>query len=200
MTTKKQLEITLSKLSDYDSKSPGLEQYTTPGSVAAELAWAANSEGDVYDKTICDMGCGNGILGIAALLLGARKVIFVDIDAEAVKTTKKNIQSLGFKNYEIIHGNIGDIDVYCDTVFMNPPFGVQTKGLDITFFQAAMNAARKIYAVYKEGGYDYIQKTAGLRGFSCEEIAKKELMLKKQFTYHKSRIARTGIVLIKISR
>ena len=39
---------------------------------------------------VIDYGCGSGILGIAALLLGARHVYAVDIDPQAVLATNQN--------------------------------------------------------------------------------------------------------------
>ena len=39
---------------------------------------------------VLDLGCGSGILGIAALRLGARHVLGVDIDGMAVTATKEN--------------------------------------------------------------------------------------------------------------
>lgn len=41
-------------------------------------------------EKVLDMGCGSGILGIAALLLGADSALGVDIDELAVKTANEN--------------------------------------------------------------------------------------------------------------
>lgn len=41
---------------------------------------------------VLDIGCGSGILSIAALLLGAEKAVGVDIDSLAVKTAVENAQ------------------------------------------------------------------------------------------------------------
>ena len=41
---------------------------------------------------VLDMGCGSGILGIAAVLLGAESALCVDIDELAVKTANENAQ------------------------------------------------------------------------------------------------------------
>lgn len=41
-------------------------------------------------KTVVDFGCGSGILGIAALLLGAERVIAIDIDPQALTATQDN--------------------------------------------------------------------------------------------------------------
>ena len=40
---------------------------------------------------LLDLGCGSGILGIAGILLGASWLTAVDVDENAVKTTKENI-------------------------------------------------------------------------------------------------------------
>lgn len=45
---------------------------------------------DLRDKVVIDYGCGSGILGIAALLLGAHQVYAVDIDPQAVLATNQN--------------------------------------------------------------------------------------------------------------
>ena len=45
-------------------------------------------------STVVDMGAGNGILGIGALLLGASKVIFVETDPAALDTIETNIDAL----------------------------------------------------------------------------------------------------------
>ena len=41
---------------------------------------------------IIDFGCGSGILGIAALLLGAKHVAFTDIDPQAIESTQLNAE------------------------------------------------------------------------------------------------------------
>ncbi|WP_201505224.1 50S ribosomal protein L11 methyltransferase [Psychrobacter aestuarii] len=50
------------------------------------------TEQDLKDKVVIDYGCGSGILGVAALLLGARQVYAVDIDPQAVLATVQNAE------------------------------------------------------------------------------------------------------------
>ena len=50
------------------------------------------TEEDLKDKVVIDYGCGSGILGVAALLLGARQVYAVDIDPQAVLATQQNAE------------------------------------------------------------------------------------------------------------
>jgi ribosomal protein L11 methyltransferase len=44
----------------------------------------------LQDRSVIDYGCGSGILGIAALKLGAAHVIAVDIDPQALLATRDN--------------------------------------------------------------------------------------------------------------
>ncbi len=53
------------------------------------------TEQDLSNKVIIDYGCGSGILGVAALLLGAKQVYSVDIDPQAVLATKQNADCNG---------------------------------------------------------------------------------------------------------
>ncbi|UNU72936.1 50S ribosomal protein L11 methyltransferase [Moraxella nasovis] len=53
------------------------------------------SKQDLTDKTVIDYGCGSGILGVAALLLGAKQVLAVDIDPQAVLATTQNAKLNG---------------------------------------------------------------------------------------------------------
>jgi ribosomal protein L11 methyltransferase len=48
--------------------------------------------------TVMDYGCGSGILGIAALLLGAREVIGVDTDPQALTATIANAERNGVED------------------------------------------------------------------------------------------------------
>ncbi|MBU3848080.1 MAG: 50S ribosomal protein L11 methyltransferase [Candidatus Acinetobacter avistercoris] len=57
------------------------------------LQWLGKT--DVKDKIVIDYGCGSGILGVAALLLGAKKVYATDIDPQAVLATEQNAELNG---------------------------------------------------------------------------------------------------------
>lgn len=49
-------------------------------------------KGRVEDQTVIDIGTGSGILTLAAVLLGARQGIGIDIDSKAISHAKKNAQ------------------------------------------------------------------------------------------------------------
>jgi ribosomal protein L11 methyltransferase len=68
---------------------PGLAFGTgTHPTTALCLEWLDSCP--LKDKLVIDYGCGSGILGIAALLLGARQVIAIDNDPQALIATLDN--------------------------------------------------------------------------------------------------------------
>lgn len=68
---------------------PGLAFGTgTHPTTALCLTWLDSTS--IEDKVVIDYGCGSGILAIAALKLGAKKVYAVDIDPQALIATKDN--------------------------------------------------------------------------------------------------------------
>lgn len=81
-----------------------------------------------YDMTgaqVIDMGCGTGILGIAALLLGADALVAIDISSECVTNTLHNIQLNGFalsERISVLHGDAAQLSAYpskADLLFAN---------------------------------------------------------------------------------
>lgn len=69
---------------------PGLAFGTgTHPTTALCLEWLAGQQ--LQGETVVDYGCGSGILGIAALLLGASSVTGVDIDPQALQATQDNL-------------------------------------------------------------------------------------------------------------
>ncbi len=68
---------------------PGLAFGTgTHPTTALCLTWLDGL--DLKGKTVVDFGCGSGILSLAALKLGARKVIGIDIDPQALQASLEN--------------------------------------------------------------------------------------------------------------
>lgn len=71
--------------------------------------------GSFAGKTFVDVGCGSGLISVAALLLNARRVISVDSQASSVRTTERLREvwrRVGLLNAEWIvrQGSILDID------------------------------------------------------------------------------------------
>lgn len=60
-------------------------------------------------KDVIDVGCGSGILGIAAAICGAKSVYMCDIDSQAVEFSRKNAELNGvcaeIEKADLIEGN-----------------------------------------------------------------------------------------------
>lgn len=57
---------------------------------------------------VLDLGCGSGILSIAAILLGANKALALDIDELAIKVTQENAERNGVAGK--IHAQVGSLE------------------------------------------------------------------------------------------
>jgi len=69
--------------------------------------------------SVIDLGCGTGILSIAAALLEAGKVIGFDKDPEAVAAARENILKNGFSDQ--IKAHVGSLDEVRKIEWENPP-------------------------------------------------------------------------------
>lgn len=76
---------------------------------------------DLTDKTVLDVGCGSGILGLSALLMGARCAELVDIDGQATAVARHNAEINGLtEKCSIKTGNLTEqTDGKFDVVFAN---------------------------------------------------------------------------------
>jgi ribosomal protein L11 methyltransferase len=73
---------------------PGLAFGTgTHPTTALCLEWL--DDADLADAEVVDYGCGSGILGVAALLKGARRVLAIDHDPQALEATADNAERNG---------------------------------------------------------------------------------------------------------
>ena len=72
-------------------------------------------------KTVFDIGCGSGILAIAAAQLGAKEVVAGDLDEVAVKVSKENCE-INNVSYKVVvkHGSLFEVvDSKADVIVAN---------------------------------------------------------------------------------
>ena len=163
MMKKKDLEMGLQKVRNFEDPDPFLEQYMTPATIAADILFDAYSKGDIENLKIVDLGCGTGMFSIGAWMLGAAQVDGFDISESALNVAEQNKKGLGaevsFHNIDIINVKEG-----ADTIFMNPPFGCQNRNADRPFLDRAMELSECIYSIHMANTLDFITEYVEKRG------------------------------------
>ena len=194
MKSKKQLAVTLSRLQSFEKPSIRLEQYPTDSEIAAEIIWHADLSKDIQNKTIADLGCGTGVLGIGTLLFDPKHVYFVDVDERSLKQLKNNLQLMDFhKDYEIICDDIKNFNQKVDVVFQNPPFGVKTEHADKQFLEKAFQVADVVYSFHKLNTKNFVEAISKDHGFKITHFFKLDFPLKQTQSFHKKKFHRIEV-------
>ena len=115
----------------------------------------------VPEKTVLDLFCGTGALGIEALSRGASKVVFVDKDSRSVAFSKANLSQLGINN-KVTRCDalvfLEKCDEKFDLILLDPPYksGLYDKVLKKIFEKDLLNDGGIIVCEHaKEDVFDY---------------------------------------------
>ena len=197
------LEMKLQRIAGYHHPRAALEQYQTPAPLAARLLYHALMKGDIEGKTVCDLGCGTGVLAIGAALLGADRVKGVDCDPQAVKGANANSALLETDVAFIVadvrdaalHGLLGP----CDTVVMNPPFGAQKTHADRPFIDLALSIAPVMYSIFNAGSTQFI-KTYTAERAEIDERVGGIFPIKRTFSFHTHNVQEIEVEILRLVR
>lgn len=98
---------------------PGLAFGTgTHPTTALCLEWLDSL--DLEGKTVIDFGCGSGILAIAALKLGAKSAVGIDIDPQAILASRNNAEANGVADrLQLFLSDDKPVDLKADVVVAN---------------------------------------------------------------------------------
>jgi len=195
----KDLEIILQKVPFYERPNPFIEQYMTPANIAADIIFTAFQFGDIQDKKIIDLGCGTGIFSFAAKIANAKEVIGIDIDKESIEIAK-NYAKKNNNNIQFFIKDVKDVDITCDTVITNPPFGAQksNKWADRKFIEKGFEISKIIYSLHLSKTIPFIEKlVSALNG---EINYKKEYIfpIKQTYFFHKKKMEKIDVTLLRI--
>ncbi|MBS3169802.1 RsmD family RNA methyltransferase [Candidatus Woesearchaeota archaeon] len=202
--SKKDLEVLLSKLKNYENPSFQLEQYPTPAHIAAEWIWNMAMAGEVANKTILDAACGPGILGLGLLLLGAKHVIFVDKDPKIIRICQHNYNTLA-EEYELgkaefIVSDIQLVDVDADIVVENPPFGTKNEHIDKVFLEKAFATAKIIYSMHKYSTKRFVEAVAKDHHFKITHLWQYAFPIKATFAFHEKPVKKVDVGLWRMEK
>ena len=203
--SKSKLAIVLSGLKGFEMPKLKQEQYITDSEIAAAVLWNAYLIGDIENKVIADLGCGTGILGIGALLLGAKHVFFVDSDEKALETAKNNILKVKSEGYslgyqEFICKDIGKLELRADVVVQNPPFGTKNRHVDIFFLENALKTAPVAYSFHKSESKMFLERFSAKKNTKITHFWGFGFPLKATFSFHRRRIHRIDVVCLRFEQ
>lgn len=113
---------------------------STSAHLAARMVYTAEFEfGDIEGRNVLDLGCGTGMLGIAAGVLGAGSVVGLDIDPGALRAAAENADSMDV-----------DMDLVCCDVARNPcvpgsfQYTILIEGVSVVSYVRGLTAALEI--------------------------------------------------------
>ena len=224
--SKSRLAIALSKLEGFYEPKVRQEQYIMDSEIGASVLWQARLLGDIEGKVIADLGCGTGILGLGALLIGAKKAILVDSDKDVLEIAKINIakvqgvqsgfldaqkplisgiskvksESSGIGKAELLCQDIGKIDFKADTVVQNPPFGTKVSHADIPFLEKALEIAQVAYSFHKSETKGFLEGFCAKKDARITHIWDFKFPLKASFSFHRRQIHRINVSCIRAEK
>ena len=195
---KKELELILSQVAEFDDPKVKLEQYATDATIAADCLWNAFSDKNIKSKVIADLGAGPGIFGLGALILGAKKVYFVEIDKNAIKLAKQNLKKVesivGKKlNTEFFNMDIKEFTKKVDVVIQNPPFGTREKHDDKLFLESAFAIAPVVYSFHKTTSKSFISALSKDYCYSSKLIHEFEFPIRATMKFHKKKVEKIDV-------
>ena len=153
---RKDLEMALQRIRGFEDPDPSLEQYMTPATMASEILFDAYRAGDVDGMKVVDLGCGTGMFSIGAALLDAGMTIGFDVSEKALETARLNAEMLG-ADVSFVRSDILDVEEGADTIFMNPPFGCQSRNADRPFLDRAMALSECVYSIHMAETLDFVK-------------------------------------------
>ncbi len=204
----RQLEITLQHCAGFEKPRVAWEQYQTPATLAARLLYDAYMNGDIEGKTVCDLGCGTGILAIGAVLLGATTVRAVDLDPNAIHKAGENAallqRDVEFVVADIAGADAGDLTDRigpCDTVVMNPPFGAQKQKVhaDRPFIDCALAIAPVTYGIFNIGSTPFVEAYITGRARIAGRVSG-TFPIKRSFAFHTKEVQDIAVEILRLVR
>lgn len=202
--SKKDLEITLSRLAGFENPSFQLEQYATPSTIAADWIWQMALQGEIAGKIILDAACGPGILGLGLLLMGAKKIFFLDKDLKTMQICISNYNRLK-DEYDLgeavfIPEDIRLFDGEVDIVVENPPFGTKNEHIDKIFLEKAFAVASLVYSMHKFSTQRFVEAIARDHNFTITQVWRYEFPIKAAFTFHEKPVVMIDVGLWKMEK
>lgn len=197
----KELEMKIQKIPGFKNPKPSLEQYITPAPIVADIVFKAVQLEDIENKIVLDLGCGTGIFAYAAYLCGAEKVVGIDADKECINQARDFV----FENKLCINyviNEIKNVNIVCDTVLMNPPFGAQKSNVraDRKFIKKAFEISQVFYSLHLTDTMDFIKKVVNSLNGEITQTKNYNFPIKHTFSFHKKGVKNYDVTMIRVKK
>ncbi len=139
--------------------------------VALPLIFSKSIVYNVKGKSVLDLGTGSGVIALHAKKAGAKKVVGVDINKNAILCAENNLKNnfSNKENIEFIQSNLfSNVKGRFDLIITNPPF---------------LNESAKSIHDYKSKGKDILEKIL----MNCHKYLKKDGEIRILFPKNKSK-------------
>ena len=206
----KHLAILLSLLPQHKEKRLELEQYTTPGDLAARWINEINNAttNDISNLEIIDLGCGNGVLGFGCALMGARKIMMIDCDNDAINVAKNGKEVLFEKvnlksEIKFIHATIGKDEIQIpdnSLIISNPPWGTQKRKADRPILELMFKSNAKEIHIMHTSKITHLLPFANEHGWVEKKMFRTNFILPAIYQHHKQKSSSTEIICWKFTK
>ncbi len=180
-----------------------LEQYRTPPEIAVEMALWLRS---IDCKVVVDLGTGTGVIAYALSLFGFY-VVGIDVDSDALRDAMESKLysklALDFVQADAKYLPLRHSDnKYC--VAQNPPFGIQRKGQDTVFLEAAAKLGANYVASIHHRGSDrvlnYLEEFMRRNEYRLKHIEAFKFPIPAMYRSHTRRIYYAPALLLLFER
>lgn len=194
------------KVGDKLAVKPSWEEYSDENRIILEIDPASSfGTGQHHTTRLCleiiekalnsgdkvlDLGCGSGILSIAAILLGASEAVAVDIEENAAATAMENAvkNNIGAEQYKTYFGNIlsddalaNEIDGKYDMITANIVADVLIAMKDFFVRYLKKGGTLIISGIIEERMDEVLTAVEGV-GFIRKQVSKKEGWAAAEYT------------------
>lgn len=211
---RKHLAMALSRIPDPPEPDTRREQVRTPGDLAADFLRLIDDREGWDGKRVVDLGAGTGVLGIGALLLGAKRVVAVDVEPRLLSIAQEAAGDAGVgEEYHTLEADVGRLEPNrvtdamegpVDLVIMNPPFGADRRsraaGGDRVFLSLAMRLAPVIYSFHLTETHAFLHAYAEDAGYTVEIMREVAFPLPARFAHHRSNMRTAAVAIVRFQR
>lgn len=126
-TTKPYLDQVRSHTEIYTTEILDKEIFVYPNVMSPKYDWSprfhVQNMPNQKGKDFLEVGCGSGVISLFAAMQGAKNIVSVDINKNAIENTKANFQKYDYQNTEVLESDVfSNVKGKFDTINFAAPY------------------------------------------------------------------------------